>query len=256
MFRLGFWIFAAALFGLVMIFLPALTTETGEAQMIADTIFCDGHGSASMTLTLNSQSLAKGNLAALITGDCLQAGRLSQRIPTARFSDVLTIAGIAAFTGLMLMGIGLLRRRSYKSEIAAAAAQEFVAQHATLIADESAASYAARTRQRDSEDARARRNAATARTTAAASAVPRPATAPAALADWQIGLPSSVLAPIHASERFSFDSTTPPALDDDKLIQLNQLQLAYESSMITRSEYDARRDALMRAALANYPEAR
>lgn len=255
MFRLGFWIFAAAIFAAVMVFLPALTTDIGEAQAIADAVFCDGNGSATMTLTLNSRALAKGNLGALITGDCLRAGRFTS-IPSERFGDVLTVLGVTALTGLMLMVWGRLQRRSAAQEMAVEAAQVYAARNATIVTNETNAAYAERTRRRDSDDARAQRSANTARAAAAAAAVPRPAAATAALAEWQIGMPSSVPAPRPASERFTFDSAAPPVLDSDRLIQLNQLQLAYESSMITRSEYDARRDALLHAASADQPKTR
>jgi hypothetical protein len=219
-------------------------------QGIADAVFCDSGGQAVMTLNLNEAALAKGTLGTIISGYCARSGQRSAAIPTERFSTVLTVLGAMVVAGMFLMLLGFLRRSGRpRATPAPTMAQATASQSGVLGPNAPSAAYAERTRQRDVDDARAQRSANTARAAAAAAAVPRPAAAAASVADWQIGMPSSTPAP-RPSERFSFDQAAPPILDSDKLIQLNQLQLAYESSLITRSEYDARRDALLRSASA------
>lgn len=106
---------------------------------------------------------------------------------------------------------------------------------------------AAKVRQRDAEDVVARNEANYRRSQIPVSA-PKVTTA-AATPDWMLGMPSVDNAPAPPSQRFDFGDPSPgTATNSDLQIQLNLLQIGYESSLITRSEYDARRTALLRNA--------
>jgi hypothetical protein len=247
----GLWIVLAALFGLAILFLPPLSNEGGDALFPANTVFCDGVGTATLTLTLSEEALAKGRLDSILNGLCLRPGMAPATIETERFSNVLIVLGGVLVAGLVMMVLGRNSRRG-SGYVAAAPNQTTLNANMGVVGEVAPAlTFEQRARQRDTDDARAlySANSARAAAAAAAAAAPRPTTAPARMADWQIGMPSSAPAP-RSSERFSFDETSPPILDNDRQIQLNLLQLAYESSLITRSEYDARRDALLRTASA------
>jgi hypothetical protein len=249
--QLGLWVFLAALFALAIIFLPPLSDEGGDAMFPANALFCDDVGTANLTLTLSEEALAKGRLDSILNGFCARPGAPSSPIETQRFTNVLTVLGGVMVAGLVMMFLGRNARRG-SGYVAAAQNRTTLNANMGVVGETTPTlTFEQRARQRDTDDARAQysANSARAAAAAAAAAAPRPTTAPARVADWQIGMPSFAPAS-RPSERFSFDESSPPILDNDRQIQLNLLQLAYESSLITRSEYDARRDALLRTASA------
>ncbi len=252
MIRLGMWLLVAALIGLALVFVPAWLGGAGDMQFLADFVFCDDAGQAIIAVNLSEAALTKGSLGAVIAGTCIANGQRTT-IPTQRFSTVLSIGVAVAIGSLLLIFLGFLRRSS-RQRPASGLAQVAASSLNVLGLSAPTAAQAERTRQRDFDDAAAHRSANTARAAAAAAAPVRAAAAAAPVADWQIGMPSS-RPEVRSAERFSFEENAPAILDSDKAIQLNQLHLAYESSLITRSEYDARRDALLRTASADRPKA-
>jgi hypothetical protein len=139
----------------------------------------------------------------------------------------------AAVFGVLLIGIGLLRRKGRQSLAMAAEATTGPS-----------SKTAAQLLQRDAEDRAARSEADYNRARAPVAAARVVTTA--AIPDWMAGMPAANLSSSPApSQRFDFSEPVSSTPASDLQIQLNLLQIAYESSLITRSEYDARRAALV-----------
>lgn len=239
MVRLGKWLFFGAFFLLLLIFGPPWIDPGGSRyQVAADALFCDSDGTAVLSINLTGEALAKRNLSSVIGGFCAaQSGQRMGSIPVERFANTLTGLGLMALAGLFLMVTGGLRRNAQRT------AQPYIASGTGGFTMPTAADNAARTAQRDREDVAAQRYAAQHRPAAQAPKAAAPATA---MPDWLAGMPASELSPAAPppSERFTFEEQQ---MSDAATVQLNQLQLALESSLITRSEYDARRAALLKA---------
>ncbi len=238
MVRLGKWLFFGAFFLLILIFGPPWIDPGGSRyQVAADALFCDSDGTAVLSINLTGEALAKRNLSSVIGGFCAaESGRRMGSIPVERFANTLTGLALLALAGLFLIVTGSLRRNAQKT------AQPYIASGNGGFTMPTAADNAARTAKRDREDAAAHQYAAQHRPAAQA---PRAAAPAAAMPDWMAGMPASELSPATPpSERFTFEEQQ---LSAEATIQLNQLQLALESSLITRSEYDDRRAALLKA---------
>lgn len=235
MIRLGFWIVLGALACMAVTFLPAVMGDSSDLEFAANALLCDGDR-AVLSINLSEAALAKSNLASVVSGFCTDAaGRLITNIPIKRVSDLLTAALITALVGIVIIGIGLVRRP-----------KRLVVMTASPVQSDSGA----RARKRDAEDVKAHRDAARRR-----AQTPTPVAATAAsgtpIPDWMAGMPAAELQPHQTSSpalRFDFGDSPAQTPQTDLQIQLNLLQLAYESSLIMRSEYDARRAALLRSA--------
>jgi hypothetical protein len=234
MIRIGFWLVAGAVACLALTFLPTIFNGPADLDFTADILFCEGDR-AVMSVNLSEAALTKGNLGTIISGYCMDpvTGQRRSSITPDRVADRLVILLFAAIFGVLLMGIGLFRRKGRQSIWMAA-------EPTTGPSSKTAAQV----RQRDAEDRAARTEADYHRANAPVVA-PRVATA-ATIPDWMAGMPAASLSssPQPPSQRFDFGEPTSSAPSSDLQIQLNLLQIAYESSLITRSEYDARRDAL------------
>ena len=237
MIRIGFWLVAAAVACLAVTFLPTLAGGAEDFEFVANAVFCDG-GRAVLSVNLSEAALAKGNLGSVVAGYCadVNTGQRLGPIPANKLGDWLTIALLAAISGVILLGIGLLRRKGRQS----------VGMAAEPSGAGPSSKTAAQVRQRDAEDWQARTDADYQRKYAPAAAA-RPVPAAASIPDWMAGMPAASLpsSPPPPSQRFDFGEPAASAPKSDLKIQLNLLQLAYESSLITRSEYDARRAALL-----------
>lgn len=233
MVRLGFWIVFGALACMAVTFLPAVIGgDASDFQFVADALFCDGDQAVVM-VNLSEAALAKGNLGSVVSGFCADSGgRRLGPIPASRFADRLTLMIAAGLFGVLLIGLGTFRKAGRTA--ITTAAEPGSASPASLDA--------ARTYRRDAEDLLAH-NQANYRRSQIPVSPPRPAASPAATPDWMLGLTSTAAPSAEPSQRFEFGEASPPT--SDLQIQLNMLQLAYESSLITRSEYDARRAALI-----------
>jgi hypothetical protein len=238
MLRLGFWIVLGAVACLALTFLPAILGNARDFEFMADALLCDGN-QAVLSVNLSEDALSKGNLGSVVSGYCANSatGQRIGPIPVSRLADRLAMMLFAAMFGVLLMGIGLFRRKGQQSISVAAAPT-------TAPSSKSAAQV----RQRDAED-RAARSEADYRRAHAPVAAAKPASAAAAIPDWMAGMPAASLSPAPAaqppSQPFDFSDTPAAKPPPDLEIQLNLLQLAYESSLIMRSEYDARRAALL-----------
>lgn len=237
MIRIGFWLVAGAVAIMALTFLPALLGGPNEVEFVADTLFCEGDR-AVLSINLSEAALAKGNLGTIVSGYCADAntGQRLEPITPQRVTDRLMLMVGAAVLGVLLLGIGLFRRKGRQSM--SMAAEQTSGGPSSKTADQ--------VRQRDAED-RAARSEADYHRKYAAAAAPKPVAAAASVPDWMVGMPAASLsAPSSSpSQRFDFGEPTSSAPKSDLDIQLNLLQLAYESSLITRSEYDARRRALL-----------
>jgi len=237
--RLGFWlIFGALACAAITLLPPMIGEDANDLQFVANTLFCDGD-QAVLSVNLSEAALAKGSLGSVLSGYCADSrgGRLGV-IPASHFMDWLGLLAVAALIGVLIMGLGVFRR----------AGRSAVTEAASPTASPQSVS-AAKTAQRDAEDQAAARQANKRRAqdarTAAASTV---AAAPQQTPDWMLGMPGVGGQPAQPSQTFDFGAPQAAAPQTDLQTQLNMLQLAYESSLIWRSEYDARREALLRAA--------
>lgn len=230
MIRLGFWIVLGALAIMAVTFLPAVLGDSNDLAFVADALLCDGDH-AILTANLSQSALAKGNLGSVISGVCADSsGRRLGPIPPSLIADRLVLMIGVGLAGILMIGFGVFRRAG-RSSITTAA----------LPTTTPGSVSAAKVRQRDAEDVAARNQANYMRAQAPVSApkIHAAVTTP----DWMLGMPAADMAPAQPAQPFDFAEPNPAA--SDLKIQLNLLQLAYESSLIPRSEYDARRAALL-----------
>jgi hypothetical protein len=224
---------------MALTFLPAILGAPSDFEFVADALLCDGER-AVLFANLSEEALAKGNLGSVLSGICEnRAGQRLGPITPQRIADRLAVMIFAGVFGILLLGIGLFRRAGRKGVTVAAAPTSGPPSKS-----------AAQVRQRDAEDRAARSEADYRRANAPVAAARPPSTA-SVIPDWRAGMPAADLAPQAApppSQRFDFGEPATAAPQGDLQIQLNLLQLAYESSLIMRSEYDARRAALLKQA--------
>ena len=237
--RLGLWMILGALACAAVTLLPPMIGgDAADLQFVANTVFCDGD-QAVLSVNLSEAALAKGNLGSVLSGFCADSrgGRLGV-IPASQFMDWFTLLAGVALIGILIMGLGVFRRAGRSAvtvETSPASSPQSV--------------NAARIYQRDAEDAAARSEANYRRAQVPVS-VPQPKAA-ASTPDWMLGMPATGNASQGAAsspQRFDFGEATSSTPQTDLQTQLNMLQLAYESSLIWRSEYDARRAEILRAA--------
>jgi len=242
MVRLGFWIVLGALACMAITFLPAVIGgDASDFEFVADLLFCDGD-TAVVSVNLSEAALAKGNLGTVLSGFCADSGgRRLGSIPVSQFADTLTTLIAAGLIGVLLIGLGIFRQAG-RSAVTAEAIP------AQTVQSVSAASV----RQRDAEDAIARNEANYRRAQVSANVPPPKPAAPAVTTpDWMLGMSGSAIPAQPGgspSQHFEFGEPSASAPPSDLQVQLNMLQLAYESSLIMRSEYDAKRAALLRGA--------
>ncbi|MBL8144992.1 MAG: hypothetical protein JNL34_01290 [Anaerolineae bacterium] len=237
--RLGLWIILGVLAFAAVTLLPAIIGDDArDLQFAADILFCDGD-QAVLSVNLSEAALAKGNLGSVLSGFCADSrGNRLAPIPASHFADWLTLLVGVGLIGILMIGLGVFLRAGRSAIVAVAAP-----------GPSPASVNAARVRQRDAEDVAARSQANYQRSQIVPS-VPQ-AKAAASTPDWMLGMPATGNASQGAAstpQRFDFGEATTSPPQTDLQTQLNMLQLAYESSLIWRSEYDARREALLRQA--------
>lgn len=238
--KLGAWLIMAAIGFVVLALLPAVVGVGEETSAVADFVFCGDNGQAVLSLNLSEEALAKNNIGAVFSGFCSRGGR-STPIEPQRLINVLWIAGGVAIAGVFLILLGRVNPAQRSPMMGTVVVNN--PPPAAHPLTQSSPPIAQDMKSRDRDDAQARREANLHRqNTAAPTATytPRSTVTP----DWQLGMPSNTT-PEAPSERFSFSEPRQGQLSADLQTQLNLLQLAYESSLITRSEYDAKRAALL-----------